>query len=197
MNNGENHKVNHLNMGKPMNRCLGIDPGGVRMGWAVVGNPHDHFEPKYIASGVHGLVRGKEEDFQPYKLRLVKLFAAKADSTIIDYLPVVIVNEIIPAVGGGNFIAATQSELAKVSAIIYQAAGYASGLKVAQLGATTIKKVVAKNGKASKVTVRNAVIEFFPELAHRKQAWQAGKEGFDESDAVAICLAYWLTKKFL
>lgn len=179
-----------------MNRCLGIDPGGVRMGWAVIANAHDYFEPKYIASGTHGLRREKDEDFQPYKLRLVEHFTIKAESTLMDYLPVVVVNEIIPAVGGGNFIAATQSELAKVSATIYQSAGYASGLKVAQFGATTIKKALTNNGKASKVSVRNAVIEFFPELAHRKQAWQAGKEGFDESDAIAIALTYIMTATY-
>lgn len=172
------------------------------MGWSIVANPHDAFAPVYVASGVHGLVRGGEgtkdlEPYQEYKLRLVEYFTAKAEATISNYLPVVLAGEIQPAVGGGNFVAATQSELAKTSMVIYQAAAFATGLKVVQFGSNTIKKTLTGNAKASKVKVRDAVIEHFPELTYKKKDWQASKEGFDECDAIAHALVYWLTRKFL
>lgn len=187
----------------PINRCLGIDPGGVRMGWAIIGNPHTHFEPKYVASGVLGLRRERDgenaEPYQVYKLRLVNHFTLKSQALLMDYRPVIVVNETQPAVGGGNFIAATQAELAKTSAVIFQSAGYAEGIKVVQVAANTVKKTVTGDSKASKVKVRDAVIEHFPGLSHRKVAWQSGKgkEGFDESDAIAVALTYWLTHIFL
>lgn len=171
------------------------------MGWAIVANPHDHFEPVYVASGVLGLIREGEgknsEPYQEYKLRLVEHFTTQAEVMFRDYRPVVMVNEIQPAVGGGNYTAATQAELAKTSMVVYQAAAFREGLRVVQFASNTIKKTLTGNDKASKVKVRNAVIEQFPELADRKQAWQASKEGFDESDAIATALTYWLTKKYL
>jgi Holliday junction resolvasome RuvABC endonuclease subunit len=185
-----------------MNRTLGIDPGGKRLGWAVLANPQDRFAPVHVASGVYGLDRREDpeqEDWQVYRLRLVEHFTVKSEALIMDYLPVTVVTEIVPAVGGGNFIAATQSELAKTGATIFQSAGFASGLRVRQLGANTIKKRVTGNHKATKVQVRNKVIEYFPELEKFKSDWQAGrgKAGFDRPDAIATALAYILGQEYL
>lgn len=186
-----------------MNKCLGQDPGGKRMGWAIVANPHDRFDPVYVDSGVMGLIRhveGKnQEPYQEYKLRLVEYFAMKAEVLFRDHRPVAFANEIQPAVGGGNYTAATQAELAKTSMVVFQAAAFREAVTVKQFGSNTIKKAVTGDQKASKVKVRNAVIEYFPQLADRKRAWQTGpdKEGFDEPDAIAAALTYWLTKKYL
>jgi Holliday junction resolvasome RuvABC endonuclease subunit len=166
------------------------------MGWAVIANPHDKFDPSYVASGILGLTRkeedGKLEPYQEYKLRLVEYFSVKAEAMIMDYLPVIFVNEIQPAVGGGNYTVATQSELAKTSMVIFQASAYASAMNVSQIASNTIKKTLTGNKQASKVRVRDAVIEYFPQLADRKKGWQAGKEGFDEVDAIGIGIVYFL-----
>lgn len=173
------------------------------MGWAIIANPHDKFDPAYVASGVLGLIREGDEKnpeaYQKYKLRLVEHFTVKAEVMFRDYSPVVFVNEIQPAVGGGNFTAATQAELAKTSMVVFQSIAFRQAVSVQQFGSNTIKKAVTGDKKASKVKVRNSVIEYFPQLADRKKAWQAGpgKEGFDESDAIAAALTYWLTKKYL
>lgn len=171
------------------------------MGWAIIANPHTHFEPKYLASGTYGLIREGEgknaEPWQEYKLRLVEHFTTKANLILYKYRPVVMANEIQPAVGGGNYVAATQAELAKTSSVVFQSAFFRDGLKVVQFGSNTIKKVLTQDAKASKVKVRNAVIEFFPELAEHKQRWQASKDGFDEPDAIGIALTYWMAKEYL
>ncbi len=184
-----------------MNSILGQDPGGKRMGWAIIANPHTHYAPVYIASGLFGLDRKGEgkniEAYQEYKLRLVEHFSIKVDGILYKYRPVAMVNEVQPAVGGGSYIAATQAELAKTSMVVFQSAFYRDGLTVTQYGSNTIKKTLTGDQKASKVKVRDAVIEIFPELAHRKSAWQVSNEGMDEPDAIATALCYWTKKEFL
>ncbi len=171
------------------------------MGWAILANPHTHFEPQYVASGTYGLIRhgeGKDaEPWQEYKLRLIEHFTIKSGAILYKYRPLVLISEIQPAVGGGNYVAATQAELAKTSSVVFQSAFYREGLKVVQYGSNTIKKILTGDSGASKVKVRNAVIKFFPELAENKQRWQANKDGFDEPDAIGIALVYWMTKEYV
>lgn len=177
-----------------MVRVLAIDPGAVRLGWSVVNQPQDG-PLEVVDSGILGLERGrngaKNEEFQVYKLRLIDYFVQKVPVLLRKYLPTTLVNEIQPAVGGGNFIAATQSELAKTALTVFQTFALAGAIRVEQLGSTTIKKRVANDGRATKAKIRNAVVEYFPDLGEELKRETTGpKPVWDRSDALATALAY-------
>lgn len=177
-----------------MSKVLAIDPGAKRLGWAVLDDHHDD-DVKLIDSGILGVDRGDGEAFQAYKLRLINYFAQKVPVLLRKHLPTVVVSETQPAVGGGNFIAATQSELAKTAVTIFHAFAYAGSLKVIQIGASTIKKAATGDSKATKAKVRNSVIKVFPDIAEELKKETTGEKKWDRSDAIAIGLAYFSARK--
>lgn len=160
-------------------RTLGIDPGALRLGWALVESGIDGFELK--ASGIMGLARD-ELTYSEYRMDLIHYWVknfAFFEAMGADFWYV----ERLPAVGGGNFIAATQAELAKAALTTLEALAYLNGIPVHELDASHVKKRLTGNGKATKVGVRNEVIQIFPELWARKKEILA-----DESDAIGIAL---------
>lgn len=165
-------------------RVLAVDPGAERCGWAVL----EH-GPTYIDSGIIRFPRDGME-FQKYRLALERFYVGQWDLMTGSWAPDVIINEIIPAVGGGNFVAATQSYLANVVVTCLHDSALRRGLAVAQQGATTVHKHIAlkkKGKKVTKVQVRNGVLAILPELKPRIKDWV--KE-FDEVDAIANGLTY-------
>lgn len=164
-----------------MTRILFYDPGAERCGWAVI-EGDGSTEPKYIASGILACPRDKKEGYQDYKLRLEQVHTLLAPTMFAEYEPDIIGNEIVPAVGGGSFIVATQSELAKSAISVIHAMAFERQYPVKQIGATSIKKMIGGSGSATKVKVRNGVLALFPELAPRKSEWV---KVFDEPDAIA------------
>lgn len=170
-------------------KLLSLDPGAERMGWAIVdGEFVGEDEPVWIDSGIWQFHRG-DQDFQPYKLDLIKYVTGRMYTILSWHSDLVeVVSEIVPAVGGGNFVAATQSHLAHTAATAAQTYALTRRLTIAQIGATTVKKQIGGSGKATKVKVRNGVYHFFPFLKDsRGELW---KKIHDESDAVAIALAH-------
>lgn len=166
-------------------RALAIDPGAERCGWAVL----EH-GPVMIDSGIIRFPR-EGMDFQKYRVAL-EWFFYDAFEQVMDYHDVdVAVNETIPAVGGGNFVVATQSYLANCVVATYHVCAYKRGLPVVQQGATTMQSRIAlrsgKGKKVSKVQVRNGVVSIMPSLKPRVREWT--KE-FDEVDAIAHGLTY-------
>lgn len=164
-------------------RVLGLDPGALRMGYACI----EADGPSYYlaASGIKGLARGENEDFQDFRLRLIDYWCEQFPTILDLWRPNLIVSETVPAVGGGNFIAATQSELAKTAITTCQAIAFLNSYEWKQIAANSIKKRLTGNAKATKVGVRNAVIEIFPELAPRKKELTTYA---DESDAIGTSL---------
>jgi Holliday junction resolvasome RuvABC endonuclease subunit len=174
---------------KIMTKVLAFDPGAERMGWALIeGTLGDRkLKPRWWDSGIIELHRGSA-DFQEYKLKLIRHVHNRVNDLIAWLEPDEVSSEIVPAVGGGNFIAATQSHLAHTAATVTQAVAISHDLQIFQIGATTVKKNIGGNGKATKVKVRNGVYHFFPFLKEsRGEFW---KKVFDESDAIAIGLAH-------
>jgi Holliday junction resolvasome RuvABC endonuclease subunit len=171
-------------------RVLAFDPGAKRCGWACL-DDHSHVGPDLAGSGVFGLERRlngkKKEEFQKYRLRLLPFFVESVGDLIDEYAPQEIVTEIVPAVGGGNFIAATQSELAKVLVTVVQVIAYLEGIEISQVSAGTVKRNIGGKKDATKVAVRNGVFKFLPELAERKGEWT---KLFDEPDAIAVGLCH-------
>lgn len=171
-----------------MTRILGLDPGALRLGFALVESSwHDNYYRLYT-SGIKGLARGDKEKFGDFRHRLiaywVEEFGCMLDGFERKGLDK-IVSETLPAVGGGNFIAATQSELAKTAITTCQVIAYQRQVEWVEMAANTIKKKLTGNHKATKVGVRNAVISVFPELLPRKKELTVYA---DEADAIGTAL---------
>jgi Holliday junction resolvasome RuvABC endonuclease subunit len=173
---------------------LAFDPGAERCGWCVLTRDGKRFKSSiaHKGSGYFGVARepnssNTKTDFQPYRLSLLDFWITKAQELIESYEPTEIVSEIIPAVGGGNFVVATQSHLALCAITTIQVVAMQHGLPVRQVGATSVKKAIGGNGEATKVQVRNGVFKILPEVEDRKKEWT---KVFDVSDALAIGLTH-------
>lgn len=177
-------------------RLLAFDSGAERMGWCALERDAKRFKSKPpVANGLgyFGVPRqpnksSKKIDFQPYRLSLLDLWIEQAPILFERYEPDEIVSEIIPPVGGGNFVVATQSHLALCAITCVQTVAKQYAIPVRQIGATTVKKYIGGNKEATKVAVRNGVFRIIPDLEDRKKEWT---KIFDVSDAVAIGLTHW------
>lgn len=168
-------------------RVLSVDPGAKRCGWAVI---DDYDVTEYVASGIYGLKReendkGKAEAYQKYRLRLIEFWVEQTNYLLDSYEPDVVVTEIVPAVGGGNFVAATQSQLAQAVATVIHAISVNRGKEISQVAANQAKRNVGGVKDASKAKVREGVIHFLPSLEYRRSEWV---KIADEPDAIAIGL---------
>lgn len=171
-------------------KILAFDPGAERCGYACIEGAKDE-KPALIGSGIFGLSRtvneesGKREEYQKYRLRLIEFWAREAEWLLNSYRPDEVATEIVPVVGGGNFVVATQSQLAATVVTVIQAVCFQNKVPVKQVGATTVKAKIGGSNKATKVKVRNGVLNLMPEQHIRAEGW---KKVFDESDAFAIAL---------
>lgn len=165
----------------PLPRVLGFDPGAERCGWAVVDDG-----PIYVASGIVATPYNNGERYQEYRLRLIDLWIDKARELIDRYEVQRIANELVPPVGGGNFMVAVQSQAVLSMLTVIQAQAMAINLPIHQYGSTTIKARIGGHKKATKVKVRNGVYFFFPEL--KESMWTEWVRVHDESDACAVAL---------
>lgn len=178
-----------------MERLLSFDPGAERCGWCVMerdSKRKNKSKPEVEGLGYFGIPRkvndGKKTDYQPYRLSLLDLWIETTPELIRRYEPDEIVSEIVPPVGSGGFVVATQSQLALCAITAIQVVAKQHGVPVSQIGATTVKTRIGGNKKASKVAVRNGVFKLIPELEDRRKEWT---KMFDISDAVAIGLTHW------
>lgn len=168
-----------------MPNILALDPGAERLGYAVL-EEQDGEPPLSRASGMVGVKRGSDEEYQTYRLRIIDYFMVKADELIRAFKPVVIVNEIIPPVGG-NASNQIQRQLALTALTAFQTVGRQNGIELKQISAQTVKARIGGNRKATKTTVRNNVFVIMPKTLIFKKQWVGV---FDESDAYAVGLTY-------
>lgn len=166
-------------------RILAFDPGAKRCGWSVLEEAESKPAFLYIDSGIAGIVRGKKEAYQEYRLRLVNYWVIKTETLLTRYEPDHIIAEIVPAVGGGNFVVATQSQLALCVVTTIQAVAVWEGIEFSQVAAGKVKRNIGGVKDASKAKIRNQVLDIFPGLADRRKEWM---KTFDEPDAIAIGL---------
>ena len=168
-------------------RVLAFDPGADRMGYALL-----ETGPKEVMSGVEvhpssgikGVEKNEGETYQDHRLRIIEFWAHTANSFIEEFKPDIIVNEIVPPTGGNiaNLIH-RQKAMAAITAV--QVVAIQSGIEIKQIAASTIKKNIGGSGKATKVAVRNGVLELLPTTERFKPEW---KKVFDHSDAFAVGL---------
>jgi Holliday junction resolvasome RuvABC endonuclease subunit len=166
-------------------RILAFDPGAKRCGFAVLEESAAKPTFLYITSGISGIERGEKEAYQEYRLRLVEFWVVEAANLLAQYEPDHIIAEIVPAVGGGNFVVATQSQLALCVVTTIQSIAVTQGIEFSQVAAGKVKRNIGGVKDASKIKVRNRVLEVFPDLANRKKDWI---KVFDETDAISIAL---------
>lgn len=168
-------------------RVLGIDPGAIRCGWAVIEGTE--FQPKEVASGFLGLERhvnnGKAEEFQKYRLRLMDFWIDQTEVLLATYFPDIVVNEIVPPVGG-NIANGIQRQLATTAVTTIQIVSKQQGYRVEQVGASTVKRRIGKTGRATKIAVRSGVYQLMPSM--REKYHREWTKTFDHCDAVAIAL---------
>jgi Holliday junction resolvasome RuvABC endonuclease subunit len=166
-----------------VSRVLAFDPGGERCGWAAL-RPG----PIYIASGISAYPRpdnGVNAQFQVHRLKLIDHWLSKAYDLVTLYEPETVVTEIVPV---GEGAARWQLALAATVATTIQCISKLEGIEVVQIGAGKVKKRIGGVKDASKVKVRNGVIELLPELVSRRREWIDTKV-YDETDAIGLGLA--------
>lgn len=165
-------------------KLLAIDPGAERCGWAVM-QPG----PKLLDSGVFSCHRNGE-DFQDYRIRLENeafyFFHHKMEEEKFTH----IVNETVPAVGGGNFVVATQSYLVNCVVASLHISAFIHGVWPEQIAARTVQSRIGIKGRTGKVTkagMRNGVITILPDL----RAFVSDKEWpWDRWDSIGIGCAF-------
>jgi Holliday junction resolvasome RuvABC endonuclease subunit len=157
--------------------CIDVDTPGVE----------DEENPRYVDSGIFGISRADDESWQDYKLKLTEFHTERAVYLVTIYEPDALVSEIIPAIGGHNFKAATQEQLAQAAISGVHAVAFICGVPVYQIAANTVKKRIGGAGGATKVKVRNGVMTLLPVLQPRKKEWV---KIFDEPDGIAVGLAW-------
>lgn len=163
---------------------LAFDPGAKRCGWGCLDRDADG---SLVLRGYGHL--GLLQDglsFQEYRLEVIQRFCMDAETLLDLYEPDVVVSEILPVVGGGNFVTATQSQLAATAITTIQTVAASRDIPLRQIAANTVKKAVGGKSGASKVAVRNGVFEAFPHIRPAK----LGNWVIDVSDAIAVGLTY-------
>lgn len=171
-------------------RVLAFDAGAERLGWASLSREENR--ACYHISGILALHRGSAK-FQEYRMELTRELINSIPALIKLTDPDEVVTETVPAVGGGNFVAATQSYLANTAITVVHTVAISMGIDVYQIGATTVQSRIAirppraSKRKATKVQVRNGVFQLLPELEDRKSEWT---KVFDEPDAIAVGLVH-------
>jgi Holliday junction resolvasome RuvABC endonuclease subunit len=164
-------------------KVLSLDPGAVRMGYAVLeGDGVD--EARYWDSGCVGLARADTEPYHEHRLKLIRHFHDWAVEVLLDARPDVVVNELLPVKGFNDM---SQALLAATAITTVQTVAIGAGFIVSQMASTRAKAAVTGQARATKAKVRDGVINMIPELILRKSSWT--KE-FDEPDAIAVGLAY-------
>lgn len=182
-------------------RVLGFDPGAKRMGWscleATPAEVKENKPPIVHGSAVFGLDQGSnessDETFQQYRIRLIDLTISETEELLHEYRPDVVVGEIVPAVGGGNFRGgAVQSQLAETAITTVFVVARSHAIPVAQVGATSVKARIGGGRKATKVGVRNGIYRIIPSYRTRWQdpALKKLKHITDEADAVGVSLTH-------
>ncbi|MDB5280878.1 MAG: hypothetical protein JWR61_5833 [Ferruginibacter sp.] len=136
---------------------------------------------EYVYSTKWECVRGADT-YQDYRLRLVKEYTENAEICFGFHAPDILINEILPVKGFNN---SAQIFLAHAALGAVQGTAYALEIPVMQVSALTVKTRIGGTKKATKVGVRNGVLQVFPELLPKKYQLVA-----DESDAIAIGLTH-------
>jgi Holliday junction resolvasome RuvABC endonuclease subunit len=174
-----------------LSSVLALDTAALRCGYAIIEKSGDGYT--LTTSGVTGVAREPGELFGVYRTRLTQFWVEELPrllwraipldihkSAFIQYMPDKIVMERIPTVGGKN---ASQRILGQAVATTCEAIAFDNDIQFEYIAANTVKSRLTGLSRATKVQIRNKVLEIFPELVPRKKTILA-----DETDAIGIGL---------
>ena len=153
-------------------RILAIDPGTRFLGYALL-EDHD-----LIHFGVKTIPYTKE------KRKMVSMGRKIILRLIADYRPEILIVEktFFGGIKGSVWL--------NIFVRLIQCLGKQQGLQVLSIAANSVRKVVCRNGSASKEEVAQAIVLRFPELKpylFSERRWQA-KFHFNLFDAVALAV---------
>jgi Holliday junction resolvasome RuvABC endonuclease subunit len=173
-----------------LSSVLALDTAALRCGYAIIEKDGGY---TLVASGVTGVVREPRELFGTYRTRLTQFWVEELPRLLWlnfdegmnkpgshTFTPDKIVMERISTVGGKN---ASQRILGQAVATTCETIAFDNDIEFEYIAANTVKSRLTGSSKATKVQIRNKVLEIFPELEPRKKTILA-----DETDAVAIGL---------
>ena len=156
-------------------RLLAIDPGFTRMGWAMW--------PGVLDGGIpdSGVIEGpNRDDFDSYSAYVnegIEYFYSTWEENFSLWKWDCVVGERLTPVA-----ASTQRVLALIAVSIVKVVAIRHEVEYVEIGATTVKKFVTGNGKATKAQVRRAMVKKYPHILTSK----LGDIPFDARDALAI-----------
>lgn len=163
-------------------RTLNFDPGGERLGWAVIDQG-----PRYIQSGVLRFPRSKRP-YQEYRVSLTSAVREAAKRLIYAYQPDRVVVEIVPPQGSAGFLMSGQSYIANVVATTIHNICLEEKVEFVQISARSWQSRIAlrksRSDKITKPQIRNGVLTHFPDL--RTQMTPAQLKEWDRWDAIGI-----------
>lgn len=151
------------------------------MGVAVIDKADDG-TVEYVYSTAWECNKHPDTSYQDYRLKVIREYVENAEILFGLFEPDALVNEILPVRGFTN---SAQIFLAHAALGAVQGIAYALGMNIAQIAAVTVKNRIGGSTKATKVGVRNGVLQVFPELEPKKYQLIA-----DESDAIAVGLTH-------
>lgn len=152
---------------------LGLDPGMQKFGYGSVTLIGDEIE-----LGLSGMIAHPRDTNVPFNEYLDEGIAQIADQfpvMLSIVKPTFIVAETVPTGRLGS-----RSELVVAAITSAKVIAHQWGIPWHNMGANTIKKLIAGDGNATKAGVRNAVIDFFPILGERHKT--AKKEQKSEGE---------------
>lgn len=165
-------------------RLLNFDPGGEKLGWAVIDQG-----PAYVQSGVFKWPRSGQP-YQEYRVKLTKACRSVVHRLIDFYEPDRIVVEIVPAIGSVGFMQSGQGYIANVVATTIHNVAFERGVEFVQVSARSWESRIAlrqtKKEKVTKPKIRNGVLTHFPHL--KTLMSPADLKEWDRWDAMGIGL---------
>lgn len=155
------------------------------MGWAVLQTRLG--EPSLVASS-YALLERNDQDYQPYRERLLNYWTRRTASLLNEYKPDKVVTEIVPPVGFGQSGGNIQAQLATAAITAVQVVTLVFEIPLEQISATTMKKKLTGNGRATKPKIRDGVLKLLPSLESRRKEWTGAKAIWEETDAMGVGL---------
>lgn len=165
-------------------RTLNFDPGGEKLGWAVVDQG-----PAHVQSGVLRFPRSGQP-YQEYRVKLTSAVRESVRRLLYAYRPDRVVTEIVPPQGSAGFLMSGQSYIANVVATTIHNMCFELDVEFVQVSARSWQSRIAlrksKSDKITKPQIRNGVLTHFPGL--KKQMSPAQIKEWDRWDAIGIGL---------
>ena len=170
---------------------LGLDPGLLRLGIAGIETHGD--EIKLITYGFISHTRNSNSSFNEHLNLGIRQIVDQFPRILNEIHPVLIISELVPPGRLGK-----NSELVIAAITTCKVIAFQWGIVWKDIAANTVKKEITDDGRASKVKIKNAVLDLFPEMIdhHARLKKDQKKKGErsvgivqDTFDAVAIAVA--------